>query len=39
MRNGFAVDQVTAMYGSRAALKRGFGATMQNPLSGFPGFR
>ena len=39
MSNGYAVDQVAAMFGNRAALNGGFGATMQNPLSGIPGFR
>lgn len=37
MSNGFAVDQVTAMFVNRAALTGGFGATNQNPLGGFPG--
>lgn len=39
MSNGYAVDQVAAMFGNRAALNGGFGATMQNPLSGISGFR
>ena len=39
MSNGYAVDQVAARFGNRAALNGGFGAPMQSPLGGMFGLR